>query len=63
LREHDDLCHACPPRRPALGEGLEILIHPVRKQQPLGTWVRLCLLFLSIVHIQIHTHLKWGGYG
>jgi uncharacterized membrane protein len=23
----------------------------------------LCLLFLSIVHIQIHTHLKWGGYG
>jgi hypothetical protein len=24
---------------------------------------KLCLLFLSIVHIQIHTHLKWGGYG
>jgi hypothetical protein len=23
----------------------------------------VCLLFLSIVHIQIHTHLKWGGYG
>jgi hypothetical protein len=25
--------------------------------------VHVCLLFLSIVHIQIHTHLKWGGYG
>jgi hypothetical protein len=23
----------------------------------------VCLLFLSIIHIQIHTHLKWGGYG
>jgi hypothetical protein len=22
----------------------------------------ICLLSLSIVHIQIHTHLKWGGY-
>jgi hypothetical protein len=21
------------------------------------------LLFLSTIHIQIHTHLKWGGYG
>jgi hypothetical protein len=25
--------------------------------------LHLCLLFLSIVHIQIHTHIKWGGYG
>jgi hypothetical protein len=24
-------------------------------------FLHLCLLFLSIVHIQIHTHLKWGG--
>jgi hypothetical protein len=24
--------------------------------------VLLCPLFLSIVHIQIHTHLKWGRY-
>jgi hypothetical protein len=23
----------------------------------------LCMLFLSIVHIQIHIHLKWRGYG
>jgi hypothetical protein len=23
----------------------------------------LGLLFLSTIHIQIHTHLKWGGYG
>jgi hypothetical protein len=22
----------------------------------------LCMLFLFIVYIQIHTHLKWGGY-
>jgi hypothetical protein len=25
--------------------------------------LHVCLLFLSIVHIQIHTRLKWGGYG
>jgi hypothetical protein len=24
---------------------------------------QLCLLFLSIIYIQIHTHLKWEGYG
>jgi hypothetical protein len=23
---------------------------------------QICLLFLSIIHIQIHTHLKWGEY-
>jgi hypothetical protein len=25
-------------------------------------WTNLVLMFLSIIHFQIHTHLKWGGY-
>jgi hypothetical protein len=37
-------------------------LHPPHKIQ-VEYIVKLCVLFLSIVHIQIHTHLKWGGYG
>jgi hypothetical protein len=35
----------------------------LRMMLSLGGHASVCLLFLSIVHIQIHTHLKWGGYG
>jgi hypothetical protein len=39
-------------------------IAAARAARQLGDFLTLlCLLFLSIVYIQIHTHLKWGGYG
>jgi hypothetical protein len=31
--------------------------------EPISHWaLTVGLLFLSTIHIQIHTHLKWGGY-
>jgi hypothetical protein len=45
------------------------LLRPTQTQAPEAskgggsTMHCMHMLFLSIVHIQIHTHLKWGGYG
>jgi hypothetical protein len=48
-------------------DGLQCLVDRMAATGPSSLWkdlptmhVRVCL-FLSIVHIQIHTHLKWGG--